>query len=56
MLFSMQYFILSREKQYLTVKQNFAHTVYSDVTMTLIIVNKRGLASEHLNPCENSDS
>ena len=34
-------------------KTNFAETVYSDVTMTLVIFNKMCIASGHLNQYEN---
>ena len=48
MLFPIQYFILSRNNR----KTNFALTVYSDVTTTLVIFNKTCISSGHLNQYE----
>ena len=53
MLFRIQYFILSRDKQQLTVKKNFAQTVYSDDTTTLVIFNETCIVSGQLNQNEN---
>ena len=46
--FSIQYFILSRDKQQLTVKRILPKPFVFDVTTTLVIFNKTWIASVHL--------